>query len=98
MQSYTNRCYTDKRKAFFLNCSTLETGLSDFHKMILTCWRAKLPKGPTKIFHYRNMKNFNGETFCSDLETADSETCQGILDAEASFSRYNRKKRFSAKF
>ena len=76
------------QKHFFKNSSTLETGLSDFHKMILTCWRAKLPKGPPKTFQYRNMKKFNGENFCSDLEAADFETCQSIFDAEASFSRF----------
>ena len=56
--------------------------------MILTCWRAKLPKGQPKIIHYRNMKHFDEEKFCSDLEAADFKLCQEEFDAEASFSNF----------
>ena len=56
--------------------------------MILTCWRAKLPKGQPKNIHYRNMKHFDEEKFCSDLEAADFKLCQEEFDAEASFSNF----------
>ena len=47
--------------------TTVETGLSDFHKMVVTVLKTTFPKrGPTAI-NYRSYKNFNEIAFRNDL-------------------------------
>ena len=47
--------------------TTVETGLSDFHKMVVTVLKTTFPKhGPT-VINYRNYKNFNEIAFRNDL-------------------------------
>ena len=47
--------------------TTVETGLSDFHKMVVTVLETTFPKrGPT-VINYRNYKNFNEIAFRIDL-------------------------------
>ena len=47
--------------------TTVETGLSDFHKMVVSVLKTTFPKhGPT-VINYRNYKNFNEIVFRSDL-------------------------------
>ena len=46
----------------------METGLSDFRKMVVTVLETTFPKqGPT-IINYRNYKNFNEIAFRNDLQ------------------------------
>ena len=48
--------------------TAIETGLSDFHKMIVTVLKATFPKqGPT-VINYRNYKKYNDNVFKSDLK------------------------------
>ena len=47
----------------FENCLTLETGLSDFHKLIVTIMKTKRQRLPPKIINYRDYKNFDSEVF-----------------------------------
>ena len=47
----------------FENCLTLETGLSDFHKLIATIMKTKQVRLPPKIVNYRHYKNFDTEVF-----------------------------------
>ena len=47
--------------------TAVETGLSDFHKMVVTVLKTTFPKqGPT-VINYRNYKNFNEVVFRNDL-------------------------------
>ena len=39
-------------------CLTLETGMSDFHKLIITILKVKTDKSPPRITKYRDYKNF----------------------------------------
>ena len=48
--------------------STVTTGISDCHKMIVTCIKAHLKKLPAKKTVYRDYKNFNKNTFPYDLD------------------------------
>ena len=41
----------------FQNTIEISTGLSDFHKIVLTSMKAKFPKLPEKVITYRNMKS-----------------------------------------
>ena len=57
-QSCIDHIYvTDKRR--FINSETVETGLSDWHKMIVTTLNTSIPKKEPRIMQYRNYKNFN---------------------------------------
>lgn len=38
---------------------TVSTGLSDFHKMIVTVMKTTVPKAKPKIIKYRDYKNFD---------------------------------------
>ena len=47
----------------FQNSCTFETGLSDFHKMILTVLKSSFVKQKTRVLIYRNDKFFNNTLF-----------------------------------
>ena len=53
--------------ASFQNTTTVETGLSDFHKMVVTVMKTTFPKAQPKIVYYRDYKNFDLAKFRSDL-------------------------------
>ena len=49
----------------FQKSSVFETGLSDFHKLIVTVMKLHIPKQQAKIIKYRNYKGFNETKFRS---------------------------------
>ena len=51
----------------FQNTTTIATGLSDFHKMVVTVMKTTFPKAQPKIVYYRDYKNFDLYKFRSDL-------------------------------
>lgn len=51
----------------FQNTTAIASGLSDFHKMVLTVFKTKFEKQKPKIIYYRSYKNFNEDQFKSDL-------------------------------
>ena len=51
----------------FKDCLTLETGLSDFRKLIVTIMKTKHERFPPKIVNYRDSKNFDTKRFRIDL-------------------------------
>ena len=57
----------------FLKTDILETGLSDFHKLIITATTLKFEKQPPQIVTYRNYKNYNKELFEKDIQIKLSE-------------------------
>ena len=42
---------------YFEDCLTLETGLPDFHKLIVTIMKTKHERSTPKIVSYRDYKN-----------------------------------------
>ena len=46
---------------------TIETGISDFHKMVMTVLKLFYEKQKPKIIHYRNYKTFNANLFKEEL-------------------------------
>ena len=52
----------------FEDCLTLETGLSDFHKLIVTIMKTKHEYFPPKIINYRDYKKFDTKMFKDRLE------------------------------
>ena len=51
----------------FQNTTTVETGLSDFHKMVLTVLKTTYQKAGPTVMNYRDYKNFSEQTFKQDL-------------------------------
>ena len=47
----------------FQHTSTIETGLSDFHKLTITTMKSTFYKQAPKIIQYRNYKHFNNDIF-----------------------------------
>ena len=47
----------------FQNTSVLDTGLSDFHRMIVTVLKNVVPKSQPQEIQYRNLKNIDDELF-----------------------------------
>ena len=58
----------------FLKAEILETGLSDFQKLIITATMLKFEKQPRQIVTYRNHKNYNKELFQKDIQIKLSES------------------------
>ena len=51
----------------FQNTVTLETGLSDFHKMTLTVMKYYFKKQEPKIVNYRDYKTFSNDIFQQEV-------------------------------
>ena len=49
---------------------TVETGLSDFHKMTLTVMKVFYKKQKTNIVAYRNYEHFSNEAFMLDVKNS----------------------------
>ena len=61
---------TNKAKSF-QNTSITETGLSDFHKLILTFFKTQITRLKPKIVYHRNYKHFQDISFLEDLNSTD---------------------------
>ena len=66
---------TNKPKSFYKSHSFV-TGLSDYHKLVVSILRTSFQKLPPKFVIYRNQKNFHESNFLRDL---DSRLIQGEL-------------------
>ena len=51
----------------FQNTQTIETGLFDFHKLVVTILRMCLLNNPPKVIIYRDHKNFDKSHFSEEL-------------------------------
>ena len=47
----------------FQNTQTIETGLSEFHKLVITILKMHLPNNQPKVITYRDYKNFDNSRF-----------------------------------
>ena len=61
---------------------TLETGLSDFHKMTLTVMKVFYKKQKPTIITYRSYKNFSNEVFMADFQNKISQVTSENNDLE----------------
>ena len=52
----------------FQSTLIIETGLSDFHKLIVTVLKVKHEKIPPKVIHYRDYKTFYSSKFFEKLQ------------------------------
>ena len=76
------------RTRSFKNSETIETGLSDFHKLVMTSFRSTFERlRPTKI-QYRSYKKFNEADFLKDITVAPFDKCLKIRDSEAAYDSF----------
>ena len=72
----------------FQNTTTVETGLSDFHKMVVTVMKTTFPKVQPKIIYYRDYKNFDLSKFRAELrDELKKNQDQGYFHFEVTFLR-----------
>ena len=82
----------------FQTTTMIETGLSDFHKMIVAVMKMHFPKMKPRVIRYRKYKTFNNDAFVNTLRPeltkqkkvldekgldAFSEICTDVLDKHA---------------
>ena len=65
--TYIDVILTNRKNSFY-DTNVIETGLSDYHKMTVTCLKGYFEKLPPKTVYYRNYKFFDGVFFRNDLE------------------------------
>ena len=72
----------------FQNSCTIETGLSDFHKMIVTVLKIYFQKREAKVINYRDYRNFSNEEFRQQVLKDILEATQigGIVSCESFLS------------
>ena len=51
----------------FQNTTTVFTGLSDFHKLVLTVFKTSITKSKLQKFTYRDYKNFDSVRFNDEI-------------------------------
>ena len=72
----------------FQHTTTVETGLSDFHKMAITVMKTTFPKAQPKTIYYRDYKNFDLSKFRSELrQELKKNEDQGYFHFEITFLR-----------
>ena len=61
---------------------TLEIGLADFHKMILTVLKVFYKKQKLSIITYRRYKNFSNEVLMADVQNRISQVTSDTNDLD----------------
>ena len=96
--SQIDHILTNHKKSF-MKSSTMETGISDFHKMIFTIIKYTFTKGKAKTLYYRNLKNINQSDFNSRLKQNINENdlnfdslCSAIKESLNFFAPLKKKK------
>ena len=72
-------------KSSFQNTIGVSTGLSDFHKMVITSMKTTFPKCPPKVKTYRDMKSFDKASFKEDLKAKLQNIEKTYLNFETTF-------------
>ena len=76
------------RPRAFQSSVTIETGLSDHHKMVLTVLKCHFARLQLTTIQYINYKYFDPEAFINDIKDGCSDFCahfKSILDLHAPF-------------
>ena len=78
---------TNKKRSF-KNSGTVATGVSDFHKMVLTTMRAHYERLKPNKIQYRSYKNFNEQKFLRDLENTPFHLCNDLIDKNLAYEQF----------
>ena len=65
----------------FQNSCVAETGLPDFHRMIVTVTKMTFQKLKPRVISYRDYKHFNNETYRNELLSEISNSCLNFDDS-----------------
>ena len=65
----------------FQNRTVVETGLSDFHGLVLTLMKTHIPRLKPKVIKYRSYKKFEPEKFLQDVKDIDFK--EDLNDADS---------------
>ena len=68
------------KKRLFKNSGTIETGVSDFHKMVLTMLRVQFKKLKPIQITYRDYRKFDQTQFLEDLSDAPFHLCEALAN------------------
>ena len=66
----------------FQNSCVVETGLSDFHKMVATVMKTFNRESQPKIIHYHNCKNFSNDIFRDSLQKIFHQNLENNCDQD----------------
>ena len=84
------------KPGMFQNVKTYETGLSDFHKSVVSIRKLSYKKRPPRMIKYRDYTNFSNEHFKNslyekltntELDYAFEETVLNLLSSQAPFKK-----------
>ena len=76
------------KKHSFKNSGTVATGVSDFHKMVLTTMRACYESLKPNKIQYRSYKNLNEQNFLRDLENTPFHLCNDLNDKNLAYEQF----------
>ena len=72
----------------FRHSKTVETGINDFHKLVMTSFRSTYQRArPTKI-RYRSYKTFDENAFLTGLRTCPFHECLKLSDSERAYENF----------
>ena len=74
------------KKRLFKNSGTIETGVSDFHKMVLTMLRVQFKKLKPIQITYRDYRKFDQTQFLEDLSDAPFHLCEALANHDPSLA------------
>ena len=69
-----------------MKSSTVNTGISDCHKMVLTLMRAHYERLKPMKIQYRSYKNFNEKDFLRDLGHVPFHKCNQMRDEKNAYN------------
>ena len=79
--------FTNKKRSF-KNSGTIETGISDLHKMTITTMRVNYHRLQSIKVQYRSYKNFQEKLFLKDLKKQSFEKCKNIIDKDEAYDHF----------
>ena len=66
-ESMNNPTYVDllisNKEKYFKSATTIDTGLSDFHKIVLVVLKKTFERAKPKVISYRDYRHFDGNSF-----------------------------------
>ena len=68
----------------------INTGISDFHNLVLACTKLHVPKSSLPVFQYRSMKHFNESDFLDDLSMVPFHVGSMFDDPNDSYWVFNK--------
>ena len=76
-------------KNCFKHFHAFETGLSDFHKLVTTCFKNTYEKLSPINSQYRSYKDFQEDAFLSDLQAASFDQVLDLPNSEMAHNKFN---------